>query len=111
MLERRKSGAVDIIRGKEPLNLEHLREMLAALEDAMQQGQPRVVVDLEETPLIDSAGLELLLAFRDRYMARGGMLKLAAASPLCADILSVTGVSEQIELFSDTTSAVRSFAQ
>ena len=111
MFERRKNGAVDVVRGKVPLNLENARDLLAVLEECMQQGQPRVVIDLEETPLIDSAGLELLLAFRDRYMGRGGLLKLATASPLVAEILSVTGLTGQVELYSDTTTALRSFAQ
>lgn len=111
MFERRKWGAVDAIRGDVPLNHENVQALSGVLEECCRQGQPRIVIDLERIPLIDSAGLELLLDVRDRCLQRGGLLKLAAPNALCRDILLVTGVTEQIEVLSDAVTAVGSFAQ
>lgn len=111
MFERQKLGAVDTIRGADPLNLENGKQFSSVLEECCRQGQPRVVVDLERVPLIDSAGLEILLDFRDQMLERGGVLKVAGPSPLCREILTVTGLSEQVEVFRDLQAAVASFAQ
>ena len=111
MFERQKLGAVDTIRGPDPLTLQNGKQFSAVLEECCREGQPRVVVDLEGVPLVDSAGLEMLLDFRDRLLERGGMLKLAGPNALCREILTVTGLAEQIEIFRDIQAAVASFAQ
>jgi hypothetical protein len=53
--------------------------------------------------------LELLLNAHDSFAERGGAFKVAAATPLCRDILSVTGVSDDVEVYDEVTMAVRSF--
>jgi len=111
MFDLTRQGAVDVVHGDEPLNAEYSDEVRATLESIEKQGQPHVVVDLENIPLIDSQGLELLLDFQDRFSDRGGALKLAAPNPLCRNILKITDVTTQIELFDDVLSAVGSFAQ
>ena len=111
MFECRKWGAVDTVRGTEAINLQHAKELAGVLDGCCRKGQPRVVVDLERVPLIDSAGLEVLLEYRDKILQCGGLLKAAAPSPLCRDILAVTGVADQIEIFDDVQAAVASFAQ
>ena len=60
---------------------------------------------------MDSAGLESLLDMRDAVEKRGGMVKLASPTPLSQDILRVSGVGHQFEVFVDEKSAVRSFVQ
>ena len=111
MFEHAKLGSVDIISGDDPLNVEHLEEASRLLDDCISEGQPRVVFDLEYIPLIDSAGLELLLDVRARCVRRGGMLQIAAPNNLCRNILTVTDVASQFEIFNNVLSAVGSFAQ
>ena len=111
MFERSKQGAVDVIAGDEPLNVESADRVSRLLEDCIGAGQPRVVLDLGNVPLIDSAGLELLLDARQRCAARGGLLELAAPNPLCRDVLHVTGLSAEFEIFDNVLSAVGSFAR
>ena len=111
MFERSQQGAVDLVRGDEPLNLERVMDASELLEACANRGQPRIVIDLKRVPLIDSAGLELLLDVRDRCLKRGGALKLAAPNHLCEDILRITDVAPQFEIFDDVVSAVGSFAQ
>jgi len=111
MFKRVMQGAVHVIQGNDPLGADQVREVAGLLEQCLRDGQPHVVLDLENTPLIDSAGLELLLDFKEQYEQSGGALKLESPNPLCEEILSVTGVDESIETFPEALSAAGSFAR
>jgi anti-anti-sigma factor len=111
MYEQSKQGAVDVIRGTDPLNADHVEFLQETLEQFDGSGQPHVVFDMQSVPLVDSAGLELLLDTQERFRLRGGALKLAAVNPLCREILKVTGVGQRFEIFPDSGSAVGSFVQ
>ncbi len=111
MFERTTQGAVDVIRGDAPLSADQLQEVRNLLEECLRDGQPHVVLDLAHVLVIDSAGLELLLDFKEEYEQFGGALKLAAANPLCEEIFSVTGVGESFEIFDEALLAVGSFVR
>lgn len=111
MFEASRQGAVDLIAGKAPLDRSNAPQLAEVLQACVERGQPRVVLNLAQVPLIDSAGLELLLDYRDRCRARGGSLKLATPSALCRDILRITGVAAQLEVHDDALAAVGSFAR
>lgn len=111
MFERSKTGAVDVLRGQDPINLPNIKQLGEQLDACLAGGQPHIVLDLEKVPLIDSAGLELLLDFQDRCAERAGVMKLAAPTPLCKDILTVTGVATRFDIYQDSLAAVGSFAQ
>jgi anti-sigma B factor antagonist len=91
------------------LNVEHVADLSEVLAPCLDQGQPRVVLDLQAVPLIDSAGLELLVDASESCHHRGGALKLAGPNGLCREIFAITGVGQYFEIFHDTGSAVRSF--
>ncbi|MHB8902855.1 MAG: STAS domain-containing protein [Thermoguttaceae bacterium] len=111
MFEREKQGTVHIVRGDAPLNVKSVDEVSALLEQCLVDGLPRIVFDLRKVPLIDSAGIELLLDCRDRCQRCGGDLKLAAPNRLCEDILFVTGVDQDVEILPEVLKAVGSFVR
>jgi len=111
MFERSKQGAVDVVRGDDPLNVDFVPRVLQLLQECGAHGQPRAVLDLAGVPLIDSAGLEMLLDVQEDFQRRGGALKLAVRSSLCREILSVTGVGGHFEIYPEAASAVGSFVQ
>ncbi|MHC4407242.1 MAG: STAS domain-containing protein [Planctomycetota bacterium] len=111
MFERVTRGAVNVIRGDLPLNADNVDDAAALLRECLQHGQLYVVVDLESVPLIDSAGLELLLDFKEEFQQLGGALKLAAPNPLCDEILSISGIGGSFEIFHEALSAVGSFVR
>lgn len=106
-----RQGAVCVIRPQAPLAGEQCEPFVAAALGCLGAGRPMLVVDLHSVPLMDSRGLESLVALRERVEARGGAVKLAAVNPLCGDILRVTGVGEQFEHHARVNSAVGSFAE
>lgn len=108
---RCKQGAVELVQGDEPLNADHVPKVLTLLQACAERSQPRVVLDLERVPLVDSAGLEMLLDIQEEFQSRGGCLKLACRGSLCREILAVTGVGRSFEVFGDAAAAVASFVQ
>ena len=75
----------------------HLR---TALLQAAISGHPAVVVDLTQTRLCDSAGLNLLVRAHKRALARGGEFRLvAAAGEVVRQIFAVTGIDRVIPQF------------
>jgi anti-anti-sigma factor len=110
MLQHHQQGSVHVFSSEQPLNHEHVLAAAETVGPHMQVGQPRLVIDLEHVPLVDSAGLEWLLTTQTQCMRRGGALRLATPGPLCRQILDVTGVAQRIDVYPDLTTAVGSFA-
>lgn len=104
-------GTVHVIAGKEAITEPNLTELNRHLDDCLRTPPTRIVLNLSEVPLFDSLGLEWLLNSAERCAERGGQLQIAAANPLCRDILGATGVGDRFELFEDVRTAVRSFTR
>lgn len=111
MFDHAQQGSVHVLASELPLNHENVGAATQVTMPHVQCGQPRVVLNLQHVPLVDSAGLEWLITMQQNCMRRGGALRIATPSPLCQQILEVTGVAQRIEIFPDLTTAVGSFAQ
>jgi anti-sigma B factor antagonist len=109
MFRKSRQGAIHIIAGSVPLNAESNDYLKNAVEQCLGDGPPLVVFDLSEVPLIDSAGLELLLTMQEQIESHSGTIKLAGPNPLCRDILNATGLIHQFEIHRETKAAVGSF--
>ncbi len=106
-----RSGAVDTISGSQPLTREYQSAFLNSVEGCFGNGQPRIVFDLSNVPLIDSVGLESLLEARDRCQKLGGCIVLARPNPLCRDILRINGIDKELNVYDDAIKAIGSFAR
>ncbi|MBX3414864.1 MAG: STAS domain-containing protein [Pirellulales bacterium] len=71
--------------------------------------QQRVVVDLDNTELLDSQGLTALLEAQDKLYEAGGNIKVATTNPYNRKILEITRLDRQLEVFESVVDAVRSF--
>ena len=111
MFKSQTQGGVQVLTGAGVLTSEHISEARDACEALFRLGQPRIVVDLIDIALVDSAGLELLLDLRDRAQRYGGAVHLSGPNPLCRDILQATGLASEFAIFDDLNSSVGSFAR
>ena len=111
MFRLESQGAVDVMTTNVPLNHENAADFVKLIDEGHTDGKPMLVFDMSEVPLLDSAGLEALLDSQELLQARGGELKLATLSPLCAEILRITGVDESFETHQNVKAAVGSFVQ
>lgn len=111
MFERTRQGAVDLIKGDEPIATQTLEDLIKLLDRCISQRQPRIVIDMTSIPLLDSRGMELLVDCQRQSIARGGSIKLAAPTPLCRDILKATNVIAMFDVFDNPLEAAGSFAR
>jgi anti-sigma B factor antagonist len=65
------------------------------------------VIDLAGVDFIDSSGLEMLLAGRQRCEERSGQLKLVGVSENCRQILRLTRLEHRFESHTDMNAALR----
>ena len=68
-----------------------------------------VVLDLDNTEMLDSSGLGALLNVYDKLREDGGDLKVATTNPTNRKILEITRLDQQLEVFSSVIDAVKSF--
>ena len=111
MFQFESQGAVELLAPEVALNHENAEHLYRAIAERVFAGQPMVVLDMSNVPLVDSAGLEMLLDIQQTLRESAGVLKLSGLSQLCQDIFRVTGLAERFETFSDTKAAIRSFAR
>jgi anti-sigma B factor antagonist len=104
-------GAVDIIKPLAPLDQENVEEFAETLAAGLSSGQPMVVLDMSDVPLIDSAGLESLLDFSDALHDRGGKMNQAAVPLICQEIHRATRIDQQFDTYDEVKMAVGSFVQ
>jgi anti-anti-sigma factor len=111
MFEMAKRGAVHVLSGNQPLTGAHKQAITDLCSECFENGQPRLVFDLAGVPLMDSAGLELLLEMRDGCQKLGGAMQICSPNALCRDILVATGLTAQFAIFDDQSAAVGSYSR
>lgn len=100
-------GNVVVVHTPEELSgdqSEQLEGHLTSLE------RSQVIVDLDGTETIDSAGLTALLAARQSLRDRAGDLKIATTNAVNRKIFEITRLDRQLEVFDSVIAAVKSFA-
>lgn len=68
-----------------------------------------VVLDLDNTERLDSAGLGALLNVYDKFREEGGDIKITTSHFSNRKILEVTRLDQQLEVFASVIDAVKSF--
>jgi len=83
----------------------------ALIQEKLQAGQKKIVLNLAEVYYIDSSGLGELVAAYTAAERSGGKLKLMKLTPRVKDLAQLTKVYQVFEVFNDEDSAVRSFGR
>jgi anti-sigma B factor antagonist len=89
---------------------EAVDELRQTMEEAFDNGETRVVINLAEVPMIDSSGIGLLVRFLTAAKQRGGNVKLVNPSKFAVQTLRLVGVLNLFEVFENDDTAVESFA-
>ena len=109
-IEIRSLGEVKLIKlsGKIMLGaaVDRLRENL---DDMMDNGANRFLLELAEVPMIDSSGIGLLVRYMTAAKQQGGALKLLNPSKFTVQTLKMIGLLNLFEVFQDQDQAVSSF--
>ena len=111
MSEIQSVGSVSIIKAKNSLQGEGLAQCRKSIDDCFSKRRSLIVLDIGDSPLINSEGLEFIVDSQQKCLSRGGRLVVADPQPLCAEILSITGVQDCVAVFPDLRSALSDFAK
>ena len=99
-------GQVIVVHTPEELGVDQAEEFtdyLPTLERNL------IVLDVDSTEVLDSAGLTALLDVQDTLRAGGGELKISATNSSNRKILEITRLDQQLEVFDSVIDAVKSF--
>lgn len=109
-IDVRRRSQVEVIRLRGQLRLgEAVDGLRAAIDESVQSGNSKFVVNLGEVPSIDSSGIGLLVKAMASAKQRGGTLKLVNPSKFAIQVLRLVGVLNLFEVFEDENAAVESF--
>ena len=99
-------GNVMVIHSPEELGVDQ-----ADLFKAYMTGQEHnnIVLDLDNTESLDSAGLTALLDVQDKLREQQGDLKIATTNAINRKILEITRLDRQLEVFDSVIDAVKTF--
>lgn len=90
-VEARTEGRSEIVTPAGELD-HHTADLLRTpLENALDQGRTRLVVDCSHLEFCDSTGLNVLLGARLRAEAAGGGVHLVGMLPVVARVFEITG--------------------
>ncbi|HEY3209307.1 MAG TPA: STAS domain-containing protein [Actinomycetota bacterium] len=98
-LEAEQRGSWLLLRIRGEVDISNAHQLSAAIEAAVPNGTPRIVVDLTHTAYLDSAGVKLLVQLSDRLRARRRELRLVVPrnAPIRA-VLELTGLPRLVHL-------------
>jgi anti-sigma B factor antagonist len=85
-------------------------EIKQAVDDLIEKGHKRVLLNLARVPYVDSAGLGEIIRCFTALRKSGGTLKMLAPNPRLVDLLTITNLVNVFESYDDETSALRSFS-
>ncbi|WP_030897295.1 STAS domain-containing protein [Streptomyces sp. NRRL F-5126] len=90
-VEVRTEGRSEVVTAAGELD-HHTAELLRVpLDEALEQGRSRLVIDCSQLEFCDSTGLNVLLGARLKADAVGGGVHLAAMRPVVARVFEITG--------------------
>jgi anti-sigma B factor antagonist len=80
-----------------------------ALQDLIEADRHQVVVDLQDTEYMSSAGLRVLVTTLKSAKKSGGDLKLAQLSGRVKEVLDLAGLTPVFNVYGDVVEAVGAF--
>src|SRR6188472_725413 len=110
-IEERSAGDVVVLDLKGKMTLGEGDELLKdKINSLLQQGHKKVVLNLEDVPYIDSAGLGEIVRTYTTISRQGGQLKLVNLTKRITDLLSITKLLTVFETFDNEPEALKSFS-
>ena len=106
----RRRSEVQVIQLRGALRLgQGVDTFRQAVDEALNAGDVRLVVDLAEVPMVDSSGIGVLVKSMASAKQRGGSVKLVNPSKFALQTLRLVGVLGLFEVFESEDQAVESF--
>ena len=110
-IDERNVGDIIVLDLKGKVTLGEGDELLKdKVNSLVNQGYRKLVLNLEDVPYIDSAGLGEIVRTYTTVSRQGGSLKLLNLTKRITDLLSITKLLTVFETFDSESDAVKSFS-
>jgi anti-sigma B factor antagonist len=103
---RQAENGVTIIAPSGRLDVEGAPVLTAAIGEALRQGPPRLVIDMEAVSFVDSTGLGSVIAALKQVRSSQGQLRLAAPNQQARVVLELTTLDRVFPYFATLEEAV-----
>lgn len=111
MLRIQNIGSVSVIKARSSLVGDCLQQCHQGLDDCLLRRRTNLVLDLAESPILASEGLEFIVDAQQKCLSRGGKLVVVDPQPLCREVLEITGVDAYVSVFNELRDALSEFAR
>jgi len=102
----RTEGSITVLELNGDLDVSSAPTLQAALQEIIDQGGQRVIVDLSDVPFMDSSGLGVLVAAHRRMTAIGGQLALANPAPTLQKVFELTRTNRLFKVYDSVEDAM-----
>ncbi|MDB4297445.1 STAS domain-containing protein [Flavobacteriaceae bacterium] len=73
----------------------------------IENGAEKIIINLEKTDYVSSAGLRVFLSTAKKLMVKNGSVKLCKPNEVVTEILEITGFNTIIDVFSSYEDALK----
>ena len=89
-----QDGSVAVLRLVGRLNMVAAPQLKSGIDETVEGGRPRVVVDLSEVSFMDSSGLGALIAGLKKARQASGDLRITGVTQQVATVLKLTNLDK-----------------
>ena len=86
-------------------------EVERVVDDILDAGTTRVILNFEGTKLINSIGISFIIGIVERMMERNGSLGFCSLNRINQELFQITGVSRYVRTFASEEEALAYFSQ
>ena len=105
----RTRSQVQVVQLRGPLRMgAAVDDLRQTFQEALANGDTRIVLNIAEVGMIDSSGIGLLVRFLASIKKSGGSIKLVQPSKFAVQTLRLVGVLNLFEIFDSDDDAVES---
>jgi anti-anti-sigma factor len=99
------SEGVLIIHADGELNADVANAFVAQIDELVQRGVTKIIIDFTFVDFISSAGIFQVLRLHKRAAVHGGQVKLCSIKGLIRDVLAVSKLDKVFEIYRDLDEA------
>ncbi len=105
-LSSARHGDRTVVAVKGELDIVSRVDFTAYLDAAIEEGGPKIILDLSGLGFIDTSALSTVVGYWKRLKSEGGALSLAGAHYGTARVLWITGLAQRLPMYDNVESAL-----
>lgn len=110
-IERSERSGIQVLALDGYLDAHTAPQFEAAIQELLEAGKIRIVIDCGKLTYISSAGLGVFMSFIEEIREQGGDIKLASIAPKVYQVFEVLGFPELFNIEADPEAAIGRFGR